>query len=833
MSIIGQNILAGASAAGEAYTIDQSLRFNREDAAYLAKTFGSDGSRTTWTLSTWVKVTETTGTENPIIGIAPDSNNAFVIKLYPNLNMYNYVNGPGVVWQRKSSAVYRDVGAWMHVVAVLDTTNGTGDDRAILYVNGARITALATDIDPTEDYAATWWMDASYSHRIGNEASSASFKNGNYLSEFYFIDGQVLTPASFGEINAVTNQWIPKKYAGTYGTNGFYLKFEDSADLGNDSSGNGNDWTVTNLVAADQMLDSPTNNFATFNSLVKPNVGLTYSEGNLKIVATGSWNGTVSTIGSATGKWYMEYLAGTSNSLIGVNGASNARWWDGNGNPQDDTTGTVLYYGYDGKKRVNSVDTAYGDTYANGDLIGIALNLDDSEITFYKNGTVQNSGTAISFPANLISQSLYTFGFSTYSATNYGNFGQDGTFAGQKTAQGNADENGIGNFYYAVPAGYLALCTSNLSDPSIKLPGDKFNTVLYIGTGSSNAVTGVGFQPDLTWIKNRDTADDNIYVDAVRVPTNYLVTNTGGAEVYNDNYVASLDSDGFTVGTGTETNTNTENYVSWNWLAGTAPTADNSAGAGATPTAGSVKIDGSNLGSALAGSIAATRLSANTTSGFSIVSYTGTGSLATVAHGLSEAPKLVIVKRLGGATISWGVGVEDEAGKADFTDYLILNNTDALTDEITFWNDTAPSASVFTINTIDNVNTSTGDYIAYCFHSVEGCSRVGSYSGNAAANGTFIYTGFRPAYFMTKNLDATNQGWLILDSVRSNYNSTNISAGKLAASDNGAESNSSIYAMDLVSNGVKLIGTDGGINAAQGYIYMAFAEFPFKYSNAR
>ena len=807
MSIIGQNILAGASGGG-AYSIDQSLRFNREDAAYLAKTFGSDGSRTTWTLSTWVKVTETTGTENPIIGIAPSSNDAFVIKLYPNLNMYNYVNGPGVVWQRKSSAVYRDVGAWMHVVAVLDTTNGTGDDRAILYVNGARITALATDIDPAEDYAATWWMDATYSHRIGNEASSASFKNGNYLSEFYFIDGQVLTPASFGEINAVTNQWIPKKYAGTYGTNGFYLKFEDSADFGNDSSGNGNDWTNTNLVAADQMVDTPTNNFATFNSLVKPNVGLTYSEGNLKIVATGSWNGTVSTIGSATGKWYMEYLAGTSNSLIGVNGASNARWWDGNGNPQDDTTGTVLYYGYDGKKRVNSVDTAYGDTYAEGDLIGIALNLDDSEITFYKNGTVQNSGTAISFPANLISQSLYTFGFSTYSATNYGNFGQDGTFAGQKTAQGNADENGIGDFYYAVPAGYLALCTSNLSDPSITLPEENMKPVLWTGTNSgTNAVTGVGFKPGFITTKNRSastnwpTANE---IGGVGASGTYLNLNSGTYQSNAETSYYSFDADGFTIGT--SLNANVQGHVSYVWK-----------GTGTSGSANTV------------GTINST-VSANPTAGFSIVTYTGNStSGATVGHGLSTAPGFMIIKM--DTSLSAGEGnswqVYDKFITAD--EYLVIDSAAAKANAADRFNDTDPTATVFSLGNSTTTNNSSYNYVAYCFHNVEGYSKFGKYTGNLNVDGPFAYTGFRPSFLLIKNT-ASTMNWWVFDNLRIGYNVT----GNYGLATNTQGTDNSGTWLDILSNGFKIRNEGSSMNGnTEQFFYAAFAEFPFKYSNAR
>ncbi len=227
------------------YEIDNSLRFNRDDAAYLAKTFSVDGNRKKWTISTWVKITDTSTNQNPIVGVAPDANNAFTLAFQPHLDFYNYVSASGYVWRKQSSAVYRDVGAWMHVVAVLDTDNGTAEDRARLYVNGERITAWDTDSDPSSGYAATWWNDASYEHRIGNEASSASFKNGNYLAEFYCIDGSALGPDSFGSLDSDTNMWKPLdsddvKDAVNFGVNGFYQRYNQTglaASFADDSGG--------------------------------------------------------------------------------------------------------------------------------------------------------------------------------------------------------------------------------------------------------------------------------------------------------------------------------------------------------------------------------------------------------------------------------------------------------------------------------------------------------------------------------------------------------------------------------------------------------------------
>ena len=825
-----------AKSLAEDYTIDQSLRFEDGDSPALQRTF-SAGDRRTWTFSCWTKRGSLDTTNKTLFSAGTDANAQ--IRLRSGNQIYIESSTPGVddrVLTLQTSAVYRDPSAWYHIVVTIDTTDGVEADRAKIYVNGDRVTDFETETTiSTQDLEME--INQDIEHGVGiHQYNDSDFLDG-YLAEVYFIDGQALDADSFGETDSTTNQWKPIDASDlTFGTNGFYLKFQDSAALGDDSSGNTNDFTTTNLVAADQMLDSPTNNFATFNSLVKPNVGLTYSHGNLKIVATGSWNGTVSTIGSATGKWYMEYLTGTSNSLIGVNGASNARWWDGNGNPQDDTTGTVLYYGYTGKKRVNNVDTTYGDSYANGDIIGIALNLDDSEITFYKNGTVQNSGTAISFPANLISQSLYTFGFSTYSATNYGNFGQDGTFAGQKTAQGNKDENDIGNFYYAVPAGYLTLCTSNLPDPSIALPGENYNTVLYSGNGvSGQTISGVGFQPDLAWIKTRTMANQsNTLVDALRGSASYrydITSNSNAAEdAVSTDKVGVLNSDGFTLTGGSgQVNNASNTYVAWNWLAGGAPTVDNSAGAGNVPTAGSVKINGSNLGSALAGTIPATRISANTTAGFSICTYTGTGTAGdSFGHGLASAPEVVIVKRLD-TTGDWQIGSNYIQASSDWTHVIELNLTGAAFDSDIRWNDTAASASVVTLGTTTSVNGSTNTYVAYCFHSVEGYSRTGSYTGNGNADGPFIFTGFRPTYVLIKQYNTTNN-WYLQDGVRNPYN---VVDKRLNPNLNDVEYSGTVIS-DYLSNGFKIRHTDGSQNTSNGsYFFLAFAENPFKTSNAR
>ena len=504
-------------------------------------------------------------------------------------------------------------------------------------------------------------------------------------------------------------------------------------------------------------------------------------------------------------------------------------------------------YGYwaDAQKINNNTNTSYGVSYTVGDIIGVALDLDASPgtITFYKNNATQ--GVAYS---NLTDGNVYApqTGEQSGAATSVIllNAGQDSSFAGNKTS-GSAeaqDANEKGDFYYTPPSNHLALCSDNLPDPEIALPGEYFNTLLYSGTGGSGqSLTGVGFQPEMMFLKRRTTAGAGWgAMDVVRgaeasSSLSKLTPNaTTAEESSGDTYdVISFDSDGFTVGEGYNLNVNVsgQDYATWNWKAGGAPTATNSAGVGAVPTAGSVKIDGSNLGSALAGTIAATRLSANTTSGFSIVSYTGNGSSgATVAHGLSQAPNLIITKSLDEAR-SWPVGSSALTGSV-WGYHLYLDSTGAEVDAAAMFNDTAPSSSIFTLGDDTDINNDTHKMIAYCFHSIEGYSKVGSYEGNGNVDGTFIYTGMKPAYILIKRIDDTSQWWL-WDNKREDYDG-NPNDTILQVNNNSAENDSTDQSIDFLSNGFKIRNASNLDNNSSGtYLFLAFAESPFKTSNAR
>ena len=328
---------------------------------------------------------------------------------------------------------------------------------------------------------------------------------------------------------------------------------------------------------------------------------------------------------------------------------------------------------------------------------------------------------------------------------------------------------------------------------TIKKPSDYFNTKLYTGNGTTDtAQTGLGFQPDWNWTKQRSSNEWHTITDSVRGITKQLFTNSTQAEQTNSEFIKSFDSDGFTVGTANATNQNTQTYVSWNWKAN---------GAGSANTDGSIT----------------STVSANTTSGFSIVSYTGTGSNATVGHGLGVAPKMVITKSTGAVT-AWGV-YHQSLGN---TDALFLNETTATGANSVYWNNTSPTSSVFSVGSAGAMNNTNG-MITYCFAEKQGFSKFGSYVGNGNADGTFVYTGFKPAFILYKATNL-NSNWLMYDSKRPGYNDTK----KLVMPNlSNAEADSPSDAIDLLSNGFKFRGTGAASNGSgQTFIYMAFAEEP-------
>jgi len=464
--ILGANSLTGG------YTVDNSLRFNSASSDYLSKTFASSSNRKTWTVSLWSKRsnlstiqlfmgTSLTNSDTNTMEFGWFSDNLSVVR-------YNF-------YQFSTTQLFRDVSAWYHIVLAFDTTQATDSNRMKLYVNGSQVTSFSTVSYPTlnEDLPL---ISSGQLTNIGRQyyagiSSADRYLNG-YLSEINFIDGQALTPTDFGEFDEDSGIWKPIAYAGTYGTNGFYLETKDSGALGADTSGNANNFTVNNLTAVDQMLDTPTNNFATFNPIHKTGSLPAFSNGNLIVSPTvANYQTSFATMGISTGLAYMEMLViGTSNTgeNMGIgndieqNNHSNAI------NALANTTGGYAYYPYFGYKITNSTNSAYGSSLANGDILQIALNMDTGKVWFGKNGVYPASGNPSADTGEAFSGLVGTFiaGMTLYSGGYTSvivNFGQDSSFAGNKTRQSNQDSNNIGDFYYAPPTGFLALCTKNLA----------------------------------------------------------------------------------------------------------------------------------------------------------------------------------------------------------------------------------------------------------------------------------------------------------------------------------------------------------------------------------
>ena len=364
---------------------------------------------------------------------------------------------------------------------------------------------------------------------------------------------------------------------------------------------------------------------------------------------------------------------------------------------------------------------------------------------------------------------------------------------------------------------YKALSTANLPDPAIdpaqgSSPANYFNTVLWSGNSTSGTeINGLEFQPDFVWLKSRNTTWNHTLQDAVRGVSNYLISNLNAAEASSSPRLTSFDSDGFTLTDNGNSNNSGDTYVAWNWKAGTS--FSNSAG-----------TNGASIASSG---------SANTDSGFSIVSYTGDstgtdGTASTVYHGLSQAPEMIMFKPLDTYD-----GAVYHSGLTSASYRLVLFSASgnlAQASDNGFFNGTAPTSSVFSIGSRKHTN-SNGGMIAYCFHSVEGYSKLGSYEGTNNADGPFIYLGFRPKFFLLKNIDSALQ-WIIFDDERDPYNA--VGKRLFPAATSGESAVPSNLAMDFLSNGVKIKIAGGyDINDAGTYIYMAFAENPFKYSNAR
>jgi len=810
--------LATATAGG--LQIERSLRFNSSDSAYLSRTPGTAGNRKKFTISFWVKRTALDG------GTGPGDHSAFFSagNWTSDSDMFNMVflgsgSGAGINvgfynFGMSTNATFRDLSAWYHFVCAVDTDQAVLNDRIKFYQNGIDLN-LAVSASVTQGLSTA--VNNTVIQAIGKGSASNFYYLNGYLANFHIIDGQQLTPASFAETDATTGAWNPKTYSGSYGTNGFNLLFADNSSntastLGKDTSGLGNNFTPNNLSVTagagnDSLVDSPTNygtdtgvggevrgNYATWNPLEKaPLASLT--DGNLLLGGTAVGN-TGGTIAVSSGKWYWELdvVSVGNERRIGVIKADKVK--TDSGDPNTLATGANGYAycsPYGGFKANSNSNTVTGYTqWDAGNVVAVALDMDNGKVYFARNGTWQESGNpatgtnpAFTGLSGFFTPAFFADNSSTVVATNFG----------QRA------------FAYTAPTGFKALNTANLPAPLVTKSNTVFDVKLYTGNGGTQAITGFDFSPDLVWCKGRSFASGFMWFDIIRGGTVSLRSNDTQNEVDLYGKLSSFDSNGFTMIPGTDSgnpsvhNQNGQTYATWCWDAG-ASTVSN--------TQGSIT----------------SQVRANATAGFSVVSWTSNGAsgIETVGTGLGVSPDLIIVKNRDSSSW-WQVFHSSFSNTA--SDYLLLNTTDAKTTSgATIW--TRSSTTFGFRQTSIFVNGEKG--IAYCFAAVVGYSSFGSYTGNGSTDGPFVYTGFRPRWVMTKRTNTTGEWW-ISDAARDTYNAASTF---LWAQSSNAESSSSSYDYDILSNGFKLKTTYADRNGSGStFIYVAFAEAPFNYSRAR
>ena len=449
-------------------------------------------------------------------------------------------------------------------------------------------------------------------------------------------------------------------------------------------------------------------------------------------------------------------------------------------------------YNFDGLKINSGAGSSYGATFTGGDIIGVAVDMDNGKIWFAKNGTWQASGN----PAAGTNAA-----FTNVTGTVMPAIGLGGLAAGNVSWDMNY---GARPFTYTAPSGFKALCTQNLPAPTITKPSTVMDVALWTGNGSARSITGLGFNPDLVWIKGRSGATDHALYDSVRGAEKRLESNTTDAEVTSDGGVTAFNSDGFSLGTLAQVNTNTETYAGWTWDAGSSTV---------TNTDGTIS----------------SQVRANASAGFSIVSYDlqATGS-KTVGHGLGVAPSLIIAipRNVVHNTFVYHASVGATA-------FLYLNTTAAISTNSTVWDNTSPTSSVFTLGSGWTSGTYGTAQVAYCFAPVAGYSAYGSYTGNGSADGPFVYTGFRPRWLLIKSTagSSVTDYWFVWDTARATFNPMD---AHLYPNSSLAEQAPGTTNYDALSNGFKVRNTFAGLNTnAQTYIYAAFAESPFALARAR
>lgn len=800
MSVPG-NINPLLLGGGGEYAIERSLRFEEERSTYLQFT-PTAANTNTLTISFWAK----------LVGPSRTGNNQKLLTSTGGFELaYHAVNGTITLSNSDTvssnlviTPVLRDCASWYHFVISIDTTQATDSDRVSIYLNGYEQT-FSSGLYPGLNDDIGWALNS-----ISNLPNAGTSICNCYIADFQYIDGLALSASNFGAFG-VNNRWNPIRYNGSYGTNGCHLTFSDFstlAALGTDSSGNGNTWTANGFTVTptsrdfDCLLDSPvdgdqddtgaggevTANYATLDTngsnygaqIDVRNGMLQYSTNNF----TSDQVAFVSTQAMSGGKYYFEaeYIDSAGQGGMGVVGV---RYMNRNLGSVNVLFGVYsdgyCYQCENGRIYNNNSDVGtFTGWRGTGGIAGVTYDGENNEIKFYLDGVLQYTFSSV--PAG-----TYYFavacgkGGSANTQNMYVNFGQRA-------------------FAFAPPAGFKTLCTVNQEDTSIANGDNAMDISLYTGTGATQTISGINFNPDLVWLKSRSAGTNHRMYDTIRGVTKYIASNNTSIEGTQSG-VTSFNSDGFTIGSAVASNDSGQTYVAWTWDAGTS-TVSNTDGTITT----SVRAKPSN--------------------GFSIVTYAGNSTAgATIGHGLNAVPEMVLIKGYD-ATENWAVyhGGSDSLNPEDYSLRLNDNSATALS---TFWNNTAPTSSVITLGSDNAVNNTGTNYVAYCFTSVAGFSAFGEYVGNGNSDeGTFIYTGFRVKWLFIKRVDNLGS-WFVYDSKRDdNPNTDTLQFNQFNAEAINED-------VDFYSHGFKCKSGNSKINGnGNEYVYAALAEVPFKTARA-
>ena len=769
--------------------IERSIRINLDDSAYFTRTPSSVGNRKTFTISVWAKRSNLSG--SAMFGGYIDNTDRATLRF--NSNTVEFQSAGMSV---KTSGLFRDSSSWYHIVAAIDTTQGTQSNRGKIYVNGVEQSLQTNNLTQNHDTSVNNNSLQVVGTRWVSGATNGAFDG--YLTEFNLIDGQQLDASYFGYTDDVTGIWRPKHYEGTYGTNGFRLDFSDNSaatatTIGKDRSGNGNDFTPSNISVSsgtgnDSVLDTPSNNFCTLNRLDVYGDGLAESitEGNLVAQNTngGAYRTTRSTVYLKTGKWYWEV------TIVNAGGASGSGLVGVAGKDYVGGSGSRRAYSSNGQKYIGS-GSSYGATWTTNDVIGVALDLDIGTITFYKNN---------------VSQGVAFTDMLTTIADDYDNDGWTPIINGYNNYKA-AINYGQQPFTYTPPAGHKTICSNNLLShniPAVIRPKKYFDVLQWTGNDANGRdITGLQFKPDFVWIKNKSAADWPNLQNVVNGANVMMYSNRddGPATDNGNGHVNAFIEGGINVdaaGSG-NVNENNEDYVAWCWKAG---------GAAVTNDDGTIQ----------------TTISANQESGFSIMSWSGNGSAgSTVGHGLGRKPKLIIVKRFSGGNQAWFIRIASIYGAAAGK-YVRLQDPSPVSGvDTNVFPNTEPTSTVFSLGADSGVNASGSTYLCYCWAEIPGFSKFISYQGNGNADGSFVYTGFKPRMFIFKRLTGGNSGYVPVDSSRAPINPSNI---RIELNGNAAQDSNSAYNIDILSNGFKMRNSNTEFNNTNVYTAWAWADTP-------